>query len=147
MRRVEAEALVGAPRDEVWRLLDDLEGMPRWLPRVRAVSASGPIRVGALYRERSAALGVPRTREWEVVDYRPPVRQTRRTRDGTLERTVVLTLDARGSGTRLRAEVELRSTLAAPLGTVHEVLSMLGACLGARGFARAVKGAFEGPRR
>lgn len=147
MRRVEAEALVGASRDEVWRLLDDLEGMPRWLPHVRAVSASGPVRAGALYRERSMALGVPHTRDWEVVDYRPPVRQARRTRDGSLDQTVVLTLDARGSGTRLRVEVELRSRLAAPLDTVHEMLGALSAGRSARGFARAVKRSLEGLRR
>ena len=57
MRHVEAEALVGASRDEVWELLDDLEDMPRWLPRVRAVSPSGPAHVGTLYQVRTVTLG------------------------------------------------------------------------------------------
>jgi carbon monoxide dehydrogenase subunit G len=147
MRRVEAEALVGASRDEVWQLLDDLEGMPRWLPHVRAVSASGPAHRGTLYRERIVQLGMPRTRDWEIVEYRPPLRQVRVARDGSLERALVLVLDARGSGTRLRAEVELRSSLAAPLGILHEMLWTFGVGGFARGFVGAVKRAFEGPRR
>ena len=72
MRRVEAEALVGAPRDDVWQLLDDLEGLPRWLPGIRAVTVSGPAHVGTLYRERSVVLGMPRTRDWEIEQHRPP---------------------------------------------------------------------------
>ena len=147
MRRVEAEALVGASRDEVWQLLDDLGGMPRWLPGVRAVSSSGPARVGTLYRERTMTLGVPRTRDWEIVEHRPPARQVRVAREGRLERAVVLSLDARGSGTRLRAELELRSTLAFPLGVVHEMLATFSAGATARRLVGAVKLAFEGSPR
>jgi carbon monoxide dehydrogenase subunit G len=147
MRRVEAEALVGASRDEVWHLLDDLEGMPRWLPRVRAVSPSGPAHVGTLYRERSVTLGVPRSRDWEIVDYRPPLRQVRVSRDGSLERAMILSLDARGSGTRLRTEIELRSSLVFPLSVVQESWATFGAGATARGFVGAVKRAFEGRPR
>jgi len=148
MRRVEAEALVGASRDEVWQLLDDLEGMPRWLPGVRAVSASGPAHVGTLYQERTELLGVPRTSHWEIQQHRPPTRQVRVAKDGSLERALVLSLDARGSGTRVRAEVELRSSLAGPLGLAHEMLATFTAGVSARRFVGAVKRSFEGrPRR
>ncbi len=147
MRRVEAEALVGASRDEVWLLLDDLVGMPRWLPRVRAVSPSGPAHVGTLYRERTTLLGIPRTRDWEIVEHRRPVRQVRLAADGGLERALVLGLDARGSGTRLRAEVELRSGLPFPLGMLHEMLATFAAGIAARSLVGAVKRAFEGPPR
>ncbi len=147
MRRVEAEALVGASRDEVWHLLDDLEGMPRWLPGVRAVSASGPARRGTLYQVRTVMLGVPRTRHWEIEGLRPPQRQVHVARDGVLERTLVLTLDSRGSGTRLRAEVELRSSLMVPLGLGHEMLATFTAGSFARQLVGAVKRAFEGRSR
>jgi carbon monoxide dehydrogenase subunit G len=148
MRRVEAEALVGASRDEVWQLLDDLEGMPRWLPGVRAVSASGPAHRGTLYLERSELLGVPRTHRWEISEHRPPVRLARIQRQGRLERTMILALDARGSGTRIHAAVELRSSLVMPLGLVHEMLATFIAGAAARRFVGAVKRAFEGrPRR
>ncbi len=144
MRRVEAEALVGAPRDEVWRLLDDLEAMPRWLPGVRAVSATGPAHRGTLYQVRSDRLGLPRVRRWEIEAHRPPVRQTRVSRDGPLERSVTLALDTRGSGTRLHAVVELRSSLVAPLGLLHEMLATFAAGASARRLVEAVKRAFEG---
>jgi hypothetical protein len=147
MRRVEAEALVGASRDEVWQLLDDLEGMPRWRSGVRTVIPSGPAHVGTLYRERTVMLGMPRTRDWEIVEHRPLTRQVRVARDGSLERAMVLTLDARGSGTRLRAETELRSSLGGPFGLVHEMLATFPAGASARAFVEAVKRAFEGPQR
>lgn len=148
MRRVEAEALVGASRDEVWQLLDDLEGMPRWLPGVRAVSASGPAHKGTLFQERSEALGVPRTRRWEIVEHRPTTRQVRVCRDGAMEKTLTLSLDARGSGTRLRAEVRLRSSLVIPFGPLHELAATFAAGPMARRLTAAVKRAFEGrPRR
>lgn len=147
MRRVEAEALVGASRDEVWQLLDDLAGMPRWAPGVRGVTASGASGPGTVYRERFTVVGVPQTREWEVTEHRRPARQVRVARDGGVERSAVLGLDARGSGTRLRVEVELRSTLPAPLGLAHELLLALPARVGAQRLAGAVKRVFEGPRR
>ena len=37
MRRVEAEALVGARREEVWQLYDDIAGTPRWVPFVEEI--------------------------------------------------------------------------------------------------------------
>ncbi len=148
MRRVVAEALVGASRAEVWQLLDDLEDMPRWLPGVRAVASSGPARNGTLYRVRTSVLGLARARDWEIRDHRPPARQARVARDGALELTLVLALDVRGSGTRVRAELELRSALAAPLGAVHELVAAPCAVADARRLVGAVKRAFEGrPRR
>jgi carbon monoxide dehydrogenase subunit G len=148
MRHVEAEALVGAPRDEVWQLLDDLEGMPRWLPGVRAVSVSGPAHKGTLYQERSEVLGVARTHRWEIEEHRPPTRQVRVSRDGALEQTLVLVLDTRGSGTRLHVRVRLRSTLVPPLGALHELLATFVAGPRARRLTTAAKRAFEGlPRR
>jgi carbon monoxide dehydrogenase subunit G len=143
MRRVEAEALVGASRDEVWELLDDLEGMSRWVPRVQAVSPSGPAHVGTLYRVRTSTLGLRGSRDWEIVEHRRPLRQVRLAFDGGLERALVLVLDARGTGTRLHAEMELRSSLVFPLGLVHEMLATFVAGWSVRGMVHAAKRAFE----
>ncbi|MFN8630907.1 MAG: SRPBCC family protein [Chloroflexota bacterium] len=77
---------MGASRDEVWQLLDDLEGMPRWLPGVRAVSASGPAHKGRAVPGALEALGVPRTRRWEIVEHRPTTRQVRVCRDRAMEK-------------------------------------------------------------
>jgi carbon monoxide dehydrogenase subunit G len=143
MRRVEAEELVGASRDEVWELLDDLEGMPSWLPRVRAITASGPAHAGTLYRERTSTFGVPGLRDWEIVEHRRPTRQVRVAFDGGLERAIVFTLEARGTGTRLHVEVELRSSLPVPLGLVHEMLATFGAGPAAHQLVQAVKRTLE----
>ena len=72
MRRVEADALVGASRDEVWQLYDDIAGTPRWVPSVREILyVSGPARVGTVYRERNRIA----TAQWEIVEHRRPTRQ------------------------------------------------------------------------
>ncbi len=147
MRRVAGEALVGASRDEVWQLLDDLESMPRWLPGVRAVASSGPTRVGTRYRTSTSLLGVVRTRDWEVVEHRPPHRQVRAASEGTLERRLALTLDSRGSGTRLHAELEFRSALPFPVGIAHETAASAWSAGTAQAFVAAVKRAFEGRPR
>lgn len=147
MRHVAGEALIGAPRDEVWQLLDDLEGMPQWLPGVDAVSASGPAHVGTLFRMRRSILGMERGRDWEIVEHRPPQRQVWASADGPLERRLVLTLDGRGSGTRLHAVLELRSALPFPVGRLQE-LAAAGRSMGMpASFAAAVKRAFEGRPR
>lgn len=141
------EALVGASRDEVWQLLDDLEGMPRWLPGLRSVTTSGPAHVGTLYRTKTSVFGFERARDWEIVEHRPGHRQVRVARDSSIERTLTLTVDTRGSGTRLRAELTLRSSLGFPLGPAHEAIARATSAGTARALVDAVKRAFEGPRR
>ena len=84
MRRVEAEALVGASRDEVWRLYDDIAGTPGWVPGVRElVYVSGPARMGTVYRQRTRVA----TAQWEIVEYRRPTRQVHQSLEGSVERT------------------------------------------------------------
>jgi carbon monoxide dehydrogenase subunit G len=145
MRRVEAEALVGASRDEVWELLDDLAGMSRWVPGLRAVtSISGPARVGTVYRERTVSTGLAEVRTWEIVEHRRPARQVRVTSGWGLDRRLILTLDGRGTGTRLRAEMALRSTLPFGVRLLHELLSVPAASASARSFVGAAKRVFEG---
>ncbi len=145
MRRVDAEALVGASRDEVWELVDDIAGMPRWVPGLRAISSlSGPARVGTVFRERMTAAGVSRFRTWEIAEHRRPVVQVRVAVDGGMSRTLILTLDGRGTGTRLHAQVELRSTLPFGIRVVHELLAAPAAAATARSFVDAVKQVFEG---
>ena len=148
MRRVEADALVGASRDEVWELLDDIAGITRWLPGVRAISSiSGPAHVGTTWRERSATFGIPSARTWEIAEHRRPARQVRVAVDGGMARDLVLTLEGRGTGTRLRAELELRSAVPWPLGLVHEMLATFPARWAVRSFVGAAKRVFEGTER
>jgi hypothetical protein len=144
MRRVEAEALVGASRDEVWRLYDDIAGTPRWVPGVREiVYVSGPSRLGTVYRKRTRVA----TAQWEIVDYRRPTRQMHESLEGTLRRARKLTFEARGSGTWVHEAVELRSSLWGPFGWIHELLAALPAGLDVQGTVSAAKRSFEGDPR
>ena len=144
MRRVEAEALVGASRDEVWRLYDDIAGTPRWVPGVREiVYVSGPARMGTVYRERTR-LG---TAQWEIVEYRRATRQVHQSAEGPLERIRVLSFEARGSGTWVHEALELRSRLWGPFGWLHELLAALPAGMDVQGTVSAAKRSFEGDPR
>lgn len=145
MRRVEAEALVGASRDEVWALYDDVEGTPRWLPFVREVIyVSGPARVGMVYRERTRLAGVPDTRQWEIVEHRRPVRQVHVSSDNGLESRLIITFEGRGTGTWVHQAAELRSRLWGPLGLLHEAIAAIPAGIAVRAAVSGAKRVFEG---
>ena len=149
MRRVAAEALVGASRDEVWELFDDIEGTPRWVPGVREiVYVSGPARVGTVYRERTRRALIPSTAQWEIAEYRRPVRQVHVTTAGSLETRRMVTFEARGSGTWIRQSAEVRSSLWGPVGFLHELFAVFPAGWSVRQGVAAAKRRFEGsPRR
>ena len=145
MRRVEAEALVGASRDEVWNLYDDIPGLPRWMPHVREiVYVSGPSRVGTVYRERGQLAGLPTTQQWEIVEYRRQSLQVHEALVLGLEVRQVLRFETRGSGTLVHHATELRSGLWGPFGWLHEVLVAGPVAWSARGAAAGAKRAFEG---
>jgi hypothetical protein len=145
MRRVESEALVGASCNEVWDLYDDIAGAPRWIPSVREILyVSGPTRVGTVYRERTALLGVPATAQWEVVEHRRPRVQIRASADRWMTRMLTLTFEGRGSGTRVHHALELRSRLWGPVGWLHEQIAGAIAASDLRATAAGAKRAFEG---
>jgi hypothetical protein len=145
MRIVEAEALVGASRDEVWRLYDDIAGMPRWVPFVREiVYVSGPSRVGTVYRERGRFAGLPSTEQWEIVEYRRQTLQVHATRNRALEVRIVVRFEARGTGTLVHQAAELQSRLWGPIGWLHEILVAVPAGWSVRGAVAGAKRAFEG---
>lgn len=145
MRTVEAEALVGASRDEVWRLYDDIAGLPRWLPFVQEiVYVSGPSRVGTIYREQGRFAGLPSAQQWEIVEYRRQTLQVHEARAGGVAVRLVLRFEARGTGTLVHHTAELRSGLWGPFGWLHETLVAVPVAWGVRGMAAGAKRAFEG---
>ncbi len=145
MRRVEAEALVGASRGEVWALYDDIAGTPRWMPLIaEVVYLSGPARVGTVYRQRTRLAVLRDTGQWEIAEHRRPIRQVHVSLDGGLERRLIITFEGRGTGTRVHELMELRSALRGPLGWLHEIVAMVPAGRTVRSAVSGAKRAFEG---
>jgi carbon monoxide dehydrogenase subunit G len=145
MRRVEASALVGATRQDVWKLLEDIPGMPRWVPYCESIDcAGGPSRVGTLYRERTRLIGVRGTTEWEIIERRVPRHQVRRTVGGDVERRVTTTLEQRGTGTLLTQAMEIRSSQPWPQRWLQELAAVMIARLAVRSAVAGAKRAFEG---
>jgi hypothetical protein len=149
MRRVEAAALVGASREELWDLYDDIAGTPRWVSTVLEIPyVSGPARVGTVYRERTRVLGISGAAQWEVTEHRRPLRQVHESTSGAMARVTTITFEARGSGTWIHQAVELRSSMWGPIGLLHELLAGVPAGLAVRSAVAGAKRAFEGdPRR
>jgi len=144
MRRVEAEALVGARREEVWQLYDDIPGTPRWVPFVEEVLyVSGPARAGTVYRERTKLGGLPATEQWEIVEHKLMSRQVHVSFAHAMESALVISFEARGTGTWVHQAAELRSTLWGPLGWLHELLASFPAGYGVRAAVTGAKRAFE----
>lgn len=145
MRRTEAAALVGASRDEVWQLYDDIEGTPLWVPFVREIQyVSGPARVGTVYRERTRLGGLPSTQQWEIVEHRRPSRQVHVSDAFGIETALIITFEARGTGTWVHQAAELRSRLWGPFGWLHEMLLSIPAGWGVEAAVAGAKRAFEG---
>ncbi len=145
MRRVTADALVGASRDEVWDLYDDIDGLPRWVPGIREIRyLSGPARAGTVYRERRRTAGIPSTAQWEITEHRRPVRQAHVSVSGSMERTRIITFEARGSGTWVHQVMELRSLLPAPVGWLHELVAAVQAGWEVSAAVAGAKRVFEG---
>jgi hypothetical protein len=145
MRRVEAEALVGASRDEVWQLYDDIRGTPRWVPFVSEILyVSGPTRVGTVYRERTRLGGLPTIEQWEIVEHRRPTRQVHVSVALGMESRLIIRFEGRGTGTWVHQAAELRSRFWGPFGWAHEALVSIPAGWGVRAAVNGAKRAFEG---
>jgi Polyketide cyclase / dehydrase and lipid transport len=145
MRRVEAEALVGASRQEVWALYDDIAGTPRWMSFVEEiVYVSGPARVGTVYRERTRLAALRDSGQWEIVEHRRPVRQVHVSHGRSLESTLIITFEARGTGTWVHQAAELRSRLWGPFAWLHEAIAVVPAGHRVRTAVAGAKWAFEG---
>jgi uncharacterized protein YndB with AHSA1/START domain len=146
MRRVEAEALVGASRREVWDLYDDIAGTPRWVPFVeRVLYVSGPATAGTVYREQTRVGPIRSVAQWEIVEHdRRRGRQVHVSRAAGLESRLTITLEPRGTGTRVHQAKELRSDLPQPARWLHELAVGMFAAWGVRAAVGGAKRAFEG---
>jgi Polyketide cyclase / dehydrase and lipid transport len=145
MRRVEAEALVGARRDEVWDLYDDIPGTPRWVPFVSEILyVSGPTHKGTVYRERTKLGGLPTIQQWEIVEHRRPTRQVHLSTAFGMDTALIIAFEGRGTGTWVHQAAELRSRLPGPIGWAHEALMAIPARWGVRVAVAGAKRAFEG---
>jgi len=104
---------------------------------------SGPARAGMVYRERTKLGGLPATEQWEIVEYKPMSRQVHVSFDHAMESALVISFEARGTGTWVHQAAELRSTLRGPIGWLHELLASFPAGHGVRAAVTGAKRAFE----
>jgi uncharacterized protein YndB with AHSA1/START domain len=100
-RELTVSRVVHAPREEVWRVLTDLEGAPSTLRGVTKVEVldGAPYDVGTRWSETRKILGKEETQTMEVTGCDPPHRTVVESRSaGVLYRTV-FTLEPADAGT------------------------------------------------
>jgi len=138
-REVALEAWLPASPAEVWRLLADHEGMPRWLP-VREVvrrrpGAPDPDGLGAVRTVKSGGLAF----DEEIVEWKPGERLVYRLTGGAplRDHRGVVELAAEGEGTRIVWRVGFRPWIPGTGALVErEVRRLLEG--GLQGLARAL---------
>lgn len=138
-REVRAEAWIAAPPADVWRLLADHEGMPRWLP-VREVvrrrpGAPDPDGLGAVRTVKSGGLAF----DEEIVEWKPAERLGYRLTGGAplRDHRGVVRLAAEDGGTCVVWSVGFRPWIPGTGWLVErQVRSLLEG--GLRGLARAL---------
>ena len=120
--RVEERVLIARPLPEVFAFLSDVQNEPRWVPQVVEVTltSSGPLGVGATYRERLRANGVVLTVDYVVTVYDPPRHMAVR---GVVRRrpvTASYTLTAAGERTLVETAADMPlSVLSVPFRPLY----------------------------
>lgn len=92
---------IGRPPNEVFAYVTDVANLPEWQSGVREATVDGPMRVGAIVRERRRLLGRDLSTTLEVSEYEPDRRFSLRARSGPLPFEVTHTFESAGAGTRL----------------------------------------------
>ncbi len=128
------------PIGEVFRFLSQPEHLAAWDGAVRWArrSAGGPLGVGATFAQAIACDGRTEAATGEVVAYEPPHELAWRSDLGSLRTITRITLEATGTGTRLRlrrhqlsegvADREDGARLEVALRKLREVLEGQGPC-------------------
>jgi uncharacterized protein YndB with AHSA1/START domain len=104
----EHEIIVGAPADEVFAWISDLEGWRKWRPSEGQLEqvTPGPVGVGTTWQASGRVLGEQITVTIEVTAYEPDERFGLRV-SGSIEAEQMFTVEPVADGTRLTVILEL----------------------------------------
>jgi len=107
---LEAEELVAAPQDRVWKIVADPKNLPSWDRHIERVSGAPPdgLRKGSTYTVHLAFLGATAKAEATVVQIDPPRHSVVRLK-GLIDATVETWIDPVGEDrSRIRHRIEYR---------------------------------------
>jgi uncharacterized protein YndB with AHSA1/START domain len=104
--RIEVTLDVARTPQEVFELMTDLGRLPDWQASAVESKADGPLRQGALIRERRRVMGREHETQLEVTAFDPPRRLTLKALDGPVRFTVDHLLHGDASSTLLHVVAE-----------------------------------------
>ncbi|MER7078098.1 Polyketide cyclase / dehydrase and lipid transport [Saccharopolyspora kobensis] len=108
--RHESTASISAPQDEVWAVLADVPGWPRWTPTVSSVAAlDGELRVGRRFRVKQPGVAAA---VWEVVEVEPGSSFCWATRFAGGRMVASHWIRAAGEGSEVRLRIDFTGGLA-----------------------------------
>lgn len=123
MQTVELKVDVDAPREAVWRFLEDVRRYPEWIHfvrEVREVSEAAP-RKGTRYVERAKPGPKESLYAWTITEWDPPRRQVHEHAGGEMQIRLVIDLAQRPGGTAWTHTLHFRALPAfRPLGWILE---------------------------
>lgn len=115
MARFTRTQRIARPRAEVWAFFDDFANAPKWITGVSKTElvGSGPMQVGARFRETRTVAGRTETNEIEITTYDPPRKYAATARVGGGEMTYTYTFTEAGNSTdvELVAEITVKNFL------------------------------------
>src|SRR5579859_541712 len=108
MVRVEENATINRPIEEVFAYMSDIERQPEWVSTLTSSqkTGSGPTGVGTTYRQGVKFLGRRMEMDCEVSAYEPPTLFAFRATTGPMRMEMRMTLVPNGSGTTLTQVAE-----------------------------------------
>lgn len=108
MVRIEEQATINRPVEEVFAYMSDIERQPEWVSTLTSSqkTGSGPTGVGTTYRQGVKFLGRRMEMDCEILAYEPPTLYAFRARSGPMRMEMRMTLAASGTETTLTQVAE-----------------------------------------
>jgi uncharacterized protein YndB with AHSA1/START domain len=109
MVRVEVDATINRPVEEVFKYASDIDRQPEWVPPLidSRKSTSGPTGVGTAYRQTAKFLGRRMDMDCQITGYEPPTLYAFRAKNGPMHMEMQFTLTPEGpEATRVTQVVE-----------------------------------------
>ncbi len=122
MLSYDASTVIGAPIDQVWRIICDVGQMPQWTTTMRSVQILGGSALGRSSRVRIKQPWLP-TSVWTVDLFDPPRYFSWRSRTGSIETVAGHQLEDRGPVTAVTFSIRHSGRGAAVVGPVIMQLS------------------------
>lgn len=110
MGRAEANIIVGASIEAVWKSLNDISHTPEWVVGLddAEIKTQGKVGMGTVYIDHNRLGPIPQKTEWTITAFEPLSRQIHESTSMVLPSTMILNLGRVSRGTHVQMIVKYR---------------------------------------